>query len=84
MNLDITNGTVFACLQVVHDACLAEGVQTLNDGGGIDEVSPADHAHKVGVELSDLEAGGAVHLGRTSRRGAGGARLGAARRDNES
>lgn len=44
---------------------LLTGVQTLNDGGGIDEVPPADHAHKVGVELSDLEAGGAVHLGRT-------------------
>lgn len=43
------------------------GVQTFDDGGGVDEVSSAQDTHEVRVELGDLYPGGAVHVGQEAR-----------------
>lgn len=41
---------------------LLTGVKTFNDGRCIDEISPAQHAHQVRVELRDLYPRGAMHF----------------------
>lgn len=48
-------------MQVAHDARLAEGVEALDDGGGVDEVAGAQHAHQVGVELRQLHPPEGTH-----------------------
>lgn len=47
--------------------CLT-GVEALDDGGGVDEVSSTQDADEVGVELRDLYPGGPVHDGRADDR----------------
>lgn len=54
--LNITNGTEGRRLEVTHDASLTEGVEALDDGGGVDEVAGAEHTHEVGVELRQPHA----------------------------
>ena len=34
-------------------------METFDDGGGVDEISSAQHAHEVRVELGDLKKGSA-------------------------
>lgn len=54
--LDITNRAEGRSLEVTHNAGLAEGVEALDDGGGVDEVAGAEHTHQVSVELCQLHA----------------------------
>ena len=44
MDHDVALGTVDVVLQMLHDAALAEGVETLGDGGGVHQVAGADLA----------------------------------------
>ena len=44
MDHDVALGAVDVVLQVLHDAALAEGVETLGDGGGVHQVAGADLA----------------------------------------
>lgn len=39
-------------------------METFDDGGRVDEVSPAQHAHEVRVELGDLYPGRPMHVER--------------------
>lgn len=54
--LNITNWAERRGLQVTNNASLAEGVQALDDGGGIHKVAGAEHTHQVGVELRQFHA----------------------------
>ena len=55
MNHDVTLGTVNVVLEMFDDAALAEGVETLSDCGGINEVSRADLAGDHLVDGADVD-----------------------------
>lgn len=61
MHLRVTHGAEFVGFQVAQDACLAEGMQTFHDGGGIDEVPSAQGTHEVRVELRHFDPHGPMH-----------------------
>lgn len=48
-------------------------MKTFDDCGRVDEISPAQHAHKVRIELGDLYSGRAMHFDdRKAGKGEGG------------
>lgn len=61
MHLDITDRTIFACLQISYDAGFTERMETLNDRRGIYEVSATEHTHQMGVELGNFNPGCPMH-----------------------
>ena len=50
MNNSRADGATVASLQVFHDARLTEGVKTLGNGGGVDEIAGTQAAHNVLVD----------------------------------
>lgn len=62
MHLYVTDGTIFAGFQIAHNAHFTKGVKTFNDRRGIDEISTAQHAHQVRVELRDLYPSRTMHF----------------------
>lgn len=57
VNLRVTNGTQSACLQVLYNATLAEGVQALRNAGRIYEVASTQQADYVWVQVTDVKFG---------------------------
>ena len=55
MDHDVALGTVDVVLQMLHDAALAEGVETLGDGGGVHQVAGADLAGDHLVDGADVD-----------------------------
>ena len=55
MDHDVALGAVDVVLQVLHDAALAEGVETLGDGGGVHQVAGADLAGDHLVDVADVD-----------------------------
>ena len=55
MDHDVALGAVDVVLQVLHDAALAEGVETLGDGGGVHQVAGADLAGHHLVDGADVD-----------------------------
>lgn len=47
------------------------GMQALHDGGGIDEVPPAEGTHEVRVQLCDFDPCGPMHDAGVGGRGVG-------------
>lgn len=62
VHLDVAHGADLVQRQVAHDARLAEGMQTLDDGGGVNKVTPAEDAGQVRIQLHQLFPSTLLHL----------------------
>uniref|UniRef100_A0A147BCK7 Putative secreted protein n=1 Tax=Ixodes ricinus TaxID=34613 RepID=A0A147BCK7_IXORI len=53
----VADGAQLAGVQIAHDAHLAEGVEAVDQSGGVHQVAPAQHAGQRGVQVTQQGAG---------------------------